>query len=265
LSLPTNSMFVVRGAKAAGNLVEETGTAIGSGLLSTFSGKRRSGKVSTKPLPVVRLEIVSDTVCPFCYLLFSRLPAVFKQFEGKLEFEVHWIAYQLQPLAPPEGVPKAVFMEQKFKGQAQYLMEKKQAFFESQGLTYTADGIIGNTFNSHRLVVYAGKQSLAKQWEVMGLLFKAFFVDAKHINDAQVLREIAREAKLRDPDRVADDPTCCAEEVRLELETKYKDVIGVPHTVINAGQIRLGGAQDAKVFTRVFQQLLEESRLEGKS
>jgi len=54
-------------------------------------------------------------------------------------------------------------------------------------------------------------------------------------------------------------------QVRLELETKYKDVIGVPHTVINAGQIRLGGAQDAKVFTRVFQQLLEESRLEGKS
>ena len=47
--------------------------------------------------------------------------------QGKLEFEVHWMAYQLQPLAPPEGVPKAVFMEQKFKGQAQYLMEKKQA------------------------------------------------------------------------------------------------------------------------------------------
>jgi hypothetical protein len=47
-----------------------------------------------------------------------------------LEFEVHWIAYQLQPLAPPEGVPKAVFMEQKFKGQAQYLMEKKQVMLQ---------------------------------------------------------------------------------------------------------------------------------------
>ena len=56
-----------------------------------------------------------------------------------------------------------------------------QAFFESQGLTYTADGIIGNTFNSHRLVVYAGKQSLAKQWEVMSLLFKAFFVDVSSL------------------------------------------------------------------------------------
>lgn len=46
--------------------------------------------------------------------------------QGKLNFEIHWVAYQLQPLAPPEGVPKAVFMEQKFKGQAQYLMKKKQ-------------------------------------------------------------------------------------------------------------------------------------------
>lgn len=49
-----------------------------------------------------------------------------KYLQGKLNFEIHWIAYQLQPLAPPEGVPKAVFMEQKFKGQAQYLMKKKQ-------------------------------------------------------------------------------------------------------------------------------------------
>lgn len=46
--------------------------------------------------------------------------------QGKLDFELHWIAYQLQPLAPPEGVTKQAFMEQKFKGQAEYLMKKKQ-------------------------------------------------------------------------------------------------------------------------------------------
>lgn len=40
-----------------------------------------------------------------------------------------------------------------------------------------------------------------------------FFLQGKYINDAQVLREIAREAQLEDPDRVADDPTCCAKEV----------------------------------------------------
>ena len=54
-----------------------------------------------------------------------------------------------------------------------------QAFFESQGLKFTGDGIIGNTFNSHRLVIYAGQQNLAKQTEVMGLLFKAAFVDVR--------------------------------------------------------------------------------------
>ena len=54
-------------------------------------------------------------------------------------------------------------------------------------------------------------------------------------------------------------------QVRFELETKYKDVIGVPHTVINDGQIRLGGAQDTKVFVKVFQQLLDESRMDSKA
>ena len=54
-------------------------------------------------------------------------------------------------------------------------------------------------------------------------------------------------------------------QVRVELETKYKDVIGVPHTVINDGQIRIGGAQDAKVFIRAFQQILDEHKMESKS
>lgn len=62
-----------------------------------------------------------------------------------------------------------------------------QAFFESQGLKFTGDGIIGNTFNSHRLVVYAGQQNLAKQTEVMGLLFKAAFVDVS-ISHTHTLR-----------------------------------------------------------------------------
>lgn len=57
-----------------------------------------------------------------------------------------------------------------------------QAFFESQGLKFTGDGIIGNTFNSHRLVIYAGQQNLAKQTEVMGLLFKAAFVDVRRLS-----------------------------------------------------------------------------------
>lgn len=187
-------MFVVRGAKAAGNLVEETG----SGLISTLSGRRKLGSKSSKKLPVVKLEIVSDTVwyvsflsaivvetgavvrkpashrpTPHTVLMIAVRSATFSsagcpqsssslrygrhifidffslrssserlrpkgrselnaqtmkvcRLQGKLDFEVHWIAYQLQPLAPPEGVPKAVFMEQKFKGQAQYLIEKKQ-------------------------------------------------------------------------------------------------------------------------------------------
>ena len=56
-----------------------------------------------------------------------------------------------------------------------------QAFFSEQGLPYTDQGRIGNTFNSHRLVAYAGKQSLAKQDEVMGLLFKAFFAEVSTV------------------------------------------------------------------------------------
>lgn len=52
--------------------------------------------------------------------------------------------------------------------------------------------------------------------------------------------------------------------MRWELETKYKDVIGVPHTVINDGQLRLGGAKDSSVWIKVFQRLLEESQAQRR-
>lgn len=52
-------------------------------------------------------------------------------------------------------------------------------------------------------------------------------------------------------------------QVHDELDHAYKDVIGVPHTVIN-GTIRLGGAQEVSVYRRVFQQLLEEAKMSSK-
>ena len=52
------------------------------------------------------------------------------------------------------------------------------------------------------------------------------YAQGRHINDAQVLREIAREAKLIDPDRVADDPHCCEDVVRLDA-LSYKFFFGV--------------------------------------
>lgn len=48
-------------------------------------------------------------------------------------------------------------------------------------------------------------------------------VQGKYINDAQVLREIAREAQLEDPDRVADDPTCCAKEVGIQHQVPWSN------------------------------------------
>jgi hypothetical protein len=68
-------------------------------------------------------------------------------------------------------------------------------------------------------------------------------MQAKHINDAQVLRDIAREAKLRDPDRVADDPNCCAEEVHHSRSAELQRTgwfialsLKVPHTTMFNGE-----------------------------
>ena len=66
-------------------------------------------------------------LCNSLLFVFTVEPTLARTAQGKLEFEVHWVAYQLQPLAPPEGIPFLEYLEQKFKGQAAYLWQKKQA------------------------------------------------------------------------------------------------------------------------------------------
>ncbi|BDA43706.1 Uncharacterized protein YwbO [Coccomyxa sp. Obi] len=203
-----------------------------------------TGKVGT-------IDIVSDTVCPWCFIGKRRLEKALRQLQGQKQFEVRWHPFQLNPDASEAGFNKLEYYKQKFGEQrTKSMMPMMTETFAKEGLNYTMEGKTGNTLNSHRLIAFAGRQGPDVQDRVVEHLFRAYFTEGKYINDPEVLKEAAEKAGVADADQVLSDPTVARDQVREELREYAIGVTGVPHFIIN-GKYHLSGAQDPDVLAQV--------------
>lgn len=209
----------------------------------------------------IRVDIVSDTVCPWCYIGKRRLEAAIAKFRGQAQFDVRWHPFMLNPNAPVEGQDKAAMYEAKFgKERVASMIPMMQENFRKEGLKpMSFKGLTGNTLNSHRLIWKAGTISAQAQDAVVEDLMQAYFCDEKFINDPTVLRSAAAKAGLQlDVDEFLRSGEG-TDEVRQEL-VKYArgyHVSGVPFFVID-GKHTLSGAQPPEQFAAVFDQALEQ-------
>lgn len=203
---------------------------------------------------VIRIDVVSDSVCPWCYIGKRRLESAIKSWKASNkggEVQVTWHPYQLNPQASKEGVNKLEFYKEKFGQRAVSLMATMTETFAQEGLQYNIDGMTGNTLDSHRLIAHAAKEGPERQNALVEGLFKAYFTEGKFINDRAVLLEAAENAGLKDAKSVLDDETVERDRVKEEIAGTRGTVNGVPHFTIN-GQYQLSGAQDPSAFVKIF-------------
>ena len=186
--------------------------------------------------------------------------AVGKEQLGQ-EYEVRWKPFFLDPsLKSPADITKVERLNRKFGPErVQQMIPYLTATFASEGLTYSAEGKVGNTFDSHRLLEFAGTQGVAKQDALIEQLFTAFFTQGKSLADADVLLAAAEQAGV---DGAADviKSGAFADEVRTNVERAYSDgVSGVPHFKIssaNGGKVhQISGGQPPEAFLSIFSQL----------
>lgn len=204
---------------------------------------------------VVRVDIVSDTVCPWCFIGKRRLEAAIKRFEGQKKFEVRWHPFFLNPDASKEGVNKMEMYNQKFGEQrVKQMVPMMTETFAKEGLNYTMDGQTGSTLNSHRLIALAGQQGLDKQDKLVETLFRAYFTEGQFINDKQVLLKAAETAGVTGAQELLDDEDQLKSEVLHEVKTLAKGVTGVPFFIVD-DRYSLSGAQDADTFLKIFEKL----------
>lgn len=206
---------------------------------------------------MTRLDILSDPICPWCYIAKHQLDTALREAGGK-PFAITWHPFQLNPDMPPEGMDRRAYLEAKFGGQEGTLKVYGEIARHAEAvgveIDFAAMRRTPNTLDAHRLIHWAGIEH--DQNAVVDALFAAYFRQGRDIGDPEVLVEIAEEAGM-DGEMVrrlqASDADRDAIRAR-DSEARDMGVSAVP-TFIVANQHVVPGAQPPELWARVIGEL----------
>ena len=200
------------------------------------------------------VDVISDVICPWCYIGKKRLERAIAAFEGQ-QVRVRWLPYQLNPTMPKEGISRKEYRIRKFGSweRSLELDAKVIAVGETEGIHFAFDRIerTPNTVDAHRLIWLADQQGC--QNAVVEALFVAYFTEGRDITDRQTLIDVVAEAglerQLADAMLNSNEGMDAIKEAE-ELSRRHQ-VSGVPFFIIN-DKITLSGAQQPEVFLDAF-------------
>jgi predicted DsbA family dithiol-disulfide isomerase len=148
----------------------------------------------------ITIDIVSDVVCPWCYLGKARLELAIAEVQDEVGVDINWRPYRLNPDYPSEGVDQKRALAQKLGGEERVAQAHRMLsdLGREIGINFDFGAIkIGpNTLDAHRLIQWAGTEDREKQEKVVSALFKANFEEGRNVGDHAVLLDIAEKAGL---------------------------------------------------------------------
>ncbi len=211
------------------------------------------------------LDVISDVVCPWCYLGKRRLEAALK-LRPDIESEIHWRPYLLNPQVPREGMARTDYLSRKFGSDERFrpAHERLTRLGKEEGVEFHFERIARqpNTLDAHRVIGWA--EEAGKAPAVVEGIMRAFFTEGKDLTDNEVLIEIASNNGLN-----ADDVRCdLASDRDLEFTQKAAasaadgGVSGVPFFIINS-RFALAGAEVPEKLVAAFDQALAMEEAEA--
>ena len=210
---------------------------------------------------MVKLDILSDPICPWCYIGKAHLDRALEAHPDH-PFAIEWHPFQLNPDMPPEGMDRRAYLEAKFggpEGAAQVYGRIADAA-KAAGLSIDFDAIqrTPSTLDAHRLIHWAGLEG--RQTAVVTRLFKAYFEAGQDIGDRNVLLDIAEGVGL---DRAMIerllDSDADREDIRArDTHARARGVTGVPTFVVANAHV-LPGAQPPELWEQVLSELAAQN------
>lgn len=209
----------------------------------------------------ITIDVVSDVVCPWCYVGKKRLEEALIQLGNPDDVEINWHPFQLDPTVPSEGMDRKEYYIKKF-GDADRIQQMSVHLTQvgkEAGIDFRMDSVSHaiNTLPLHALLHVAGQEGF--QPEAEELLFKAYFTDGKDLRDLDVLTELFSPYGW-DSEKIAqilaDDAISYA--VKQEI-SHYESlgVSGVPFFIVN-NKYGISGAQPAEVFVQALSTVRDE-------
>jgi predicted DsbA family dithiol-disulfide isomerase len=208
---------------------------------------------------MVKLDIISDPICPWCYIGKSWLDVAMAQ-RPQHQFEIEWHPYQLNPDMPKEGVDRREYLEGKFGGPEGVLEAYRPVVELAQeaGIEMNLSEIkrTPNTMDAHRLIHWAGVEGL--QSDVVGALFRANFVEGRDISDHDVLMGIAGACGV-DPLMVrrllSSDADLDAVRAQ-DIQSREMGVSSVPTFIVAKNHV-VPGAQNPEFWVRIIDEIAQ--------
>jgi predicted DsbA family dithiol-disulfide isomerase len=205
------------------------------------------------------IDVVSDVVCPWCFLGAKRLEAAVAEARD-VEVHVRWRPFQLDPTIPPEGKDRKEYMRAKF-GEGDRLKEVHANLVSlgaAEGIAFDFDAIevSPNTLDAHRVIRWAGSAGEDVQNRLVEQLFSRYFERGENTGDRGVLIEAARVTGMDAAVVETLLPTDAdIEAVRAEIATASRmGISGVPCFLLE-GKYAVMGAQDTAVLADAIRQI----------
>jgi predicted DsbA family dithiol-disulfide isomerase len=215
------------------------------------------------------IDIVSDVVCPWCFIGKRKLEAALQLPEASQlpPVQIRWHPFQLNPDLPEAGIPRKQYLEDKFGGpeRAAQIYARVGAAGKAVGLDLNFDGIQrqANTLMAHALIAYAQDSPLNDADNRLGTavkerLLNAYFVEGRFIGSLDVLVDIAVAAGL-DGSAVRQhlsDPATRQAVAQADAQARQMGISGVPFFIFNQ-KVAVSGAQDPANLLQAMQQAVQ--------
>ena len=212
---------------------------------------------SLKPLTI---DIVSDVVCPWCYIGKRRIENALA-LVADVPVEVRWRPFFLNPWVPRQGISREEYLTTKFGSVDAYkgIAGRVVAAANEEGLIYRPDLVKRqpNTIDCHRLIHWADAQGMAA--DMKQRLMELYFRDGGDLTDTAVLVEAAADVGLDADDvrkRLATDEDVALVSAQAQ-EAADKGISGVP-TYVFAQKYAVSGAQAPELLDRAIRQVSAE-------
>ncbi len=217
---------------------------------------------------VIRIDVVSDVVCPWCYIGKRRLEKAIEgtQVSGNVQvkdIEIIYRSYQLDPSVPKEGMDFQIYMENRFGADFVSKFHQVEQAGKTEGLDFDFSSLPKaiNTFTLHRILTIALQDGI--QTEVKEAFMQAYFVDRQDLTQENFLIELlGKYGWSAEKTLSIINSDIATDEVKEEMNYyRQLGVTGVPFFIFNQ-KYAVSGAQPAEVFMEILEKVSKEMEVE---
>ena len=197
------------------------------------------------------LTVVSDPICPWCYIGKARLGLALKEIEPEIRLRVEWNPFELNPSLPKKGIDRADYLRIKFGSTSSAKKIYRQILINAEAdeleLNLEAIKKVPNTRDAHKLILSASSPKL--QNLIVSKLFEAYFILGVDIGEANNLLDIAAESGFvrSEAEKILVDLELNSRVEALEEQASNLGIMGVPAFLYN-GHYLFSGAQSAETI-----------------